>query len=217
MPRISAERREARRAEIVAAARRCFSRDGFHRTSMPDIAAEAGLSVGAPYRYFAGKEEVILEIATQTFGILFTPILKLLDHDRPVTVTDLIASAVEPLGDDVVYDTAGEPVPVYELLRCGVQAWSELLRNDDLCRHAELGVDYLRKQITAALRHGQEVGTVAPGLDPVRGSRVIVALLHGFILQRTAFGLDDCEGFVQDIRILLDAPAGPQGRCPPRR
>jgi AcrR family transcriptional regulator len=206
VPRITAERREARRAEIVAAARRCFSRDGFHRTSMPDIAAEAGLSVGAPYRYFAGKEEVIVEIATQTFGILFTPMLKLLEQDRPVTVTDLVASAVEPLSEDVVYDAAGEAVPVHELLRCGVQAWAELLRNNGLRRHAELGVDYLRKQITAALRHGQKFGTVAPDLDPERGSRIVVALLHGFILQRAAFGLDDCEGFVQDIRSLLDPP-----------
>ncbi|WP_106968974.1 helix-turn-helix domain-containing protein [Streptomyces sp. PRh5] len=35
-------------AEIVAAARRRFSRDGFHQSSMPDIAAEAGVSAGAP-------------------------------------------------------------------------------------------------------------------------------------------------------------------------
>ena len=63
MPRITPERREAKRAEIVAAARRCFSRDGFHQTSMPDIAAEAGVSAGAPYRYFASKEEIILAIA----------------------------------------------------------------------------------------------------------------------------------------------------------
>ena len=206
LPRITDERREARRAEIVAAARRCFSRDGFHRTSMPDIAAEAGLSVGAPYRYFAGKEDVILEIATQTFGLLFTPILKLLEQDRPVTVTDLIASAVEPLSNDIVRDAAGEAVHVDELLRCGVQAWAELLRNDGLRRHAELGIDYLRAQMAAALRRGQTVGSVAAGLDPERGTRVIVALLHGFILQRTAFGLDDCQGFVEDVASLLNPP-----------
>ncbi|MGW1752180.1 TetR family transcriptional regulator [Streptomyces sp. NPDC002092] len=48
MPRITPERREAKRAEIVAAARRCFARGGFHQTSMPDIAAAAGVSAGAP-------------------------------------------------------------------------------------------------------------------------------------------------------------------------
>ncbi|MFJ9341987.1 helix-turn-helix domain-containing protein [Streptomyces sp. NPDC101733] len=48
VPRITDERRAANRAQIVAAARRCFSRDGFHQTSMPDIAAEAGVSAGPP-------------------------------------------------------------------------------------------------------------------------------------------------------------------------
>jgi AcrR family transcriptional regulator len=47
MPRITQERRDAKRANIVAAARRCFSRDGFHQTSMPEIAREAGVSAGA--------------------------------------------------------------------------------------------------------------------------------------------------------------------------
>src|SRR5689334_6249736 len=59
VPRLTDERREARRAEIVAAARRCFARDGFHQTSMPDIAREAGMSAGAFYRYFPSKEDVI--------------------------------------------------------------------------------------------------------------------------------------------------------------
>ena len=46
---------------------------------------------------------------------------------------------------------------------------------------------------------------MAAGLGPERGSRVVVGLLHGFILQRTDFGLDDCNGFVQDIRSLMIA------------
>jgi AcrR family transcriptional regulator len=204
MPRITDERRAARRAQIVAAARRCFSRDGFHRTSMPDIAAEAGLSVGASYRYFAGKEEVILEIARQAFGAMFSPVLQLLEEGRPVTVGDLVARAVEPFGGDVVEDAGGDPVPVDELLRCGVQTWAELLRHEPLSRHAAAGVDHVRAQMAAGLRRGQEAGTVRAGLDPERTTRVVMALLHGFLLQRIAFGLDDCAGFVEDVRALLD-------------
>src|ERR1041385_5448735 len=84
VPRITPERREAKRAEIVAAARRCFSRDGFHQTSMPDIAAEAGVSAGAPYRYFASKEEIILAIAGDAFRLIFEPVERLgARHDAP--------------------------------------------------------------------------------------------------------------------------------------
>ena len=45
-----------RRARILDAAERCFVRSGFHRTTMQDVAAEAGMSPGNLYRYFASKE-----------------------------------------------------------------------------------------------------------------------------------------------------------------
>ncbi|HEY3748367.1 MAG TPA: hypothetical protein VGL80_04135 [Pseudonocardiaceae bacterium] len=40
-------------------------------------------------------------------------------------------------------------------------------------------------------------------LDPDRGARVVMALLHGFVLQDTAFGLDDPAGFTRDVRFVL--------------
>src|ERR1700745_586615 len=48
-----------RRAQILEAAMVCFAKQGFHQTSMHDISAEAGISVGLIYRYFANKEAVI--------------------------------------------------------------------------------------------------------------------------------------------------------------
>ena len=163
MPRITPERRAARRAQIVAAARRCFSRDGFHQTSMPDIAMEAGLSVGASYRYFTGKEQVILEIARQAFGTMFTPLLQLLEQGRPVSIADMVASAVDPFSGESVTPVTGDPIPVDELLRCGVQAWAELLRHESLHQHAAAGVDHVRTQMSAALRRGQAAGKVLRG------------------------------------------------------
>jgi hypothetical protein len=57
--------------------------------------------------------------------------------------------------------------------------------------------------MAAALRRGQAAGTVPAELDPDRGTRVVMALLHGFVLQRTAFGLDDAAGFTHDVRAIL--------------
>lgn len=212
MPRITPERREARRAEIVAAARRCFSRQGFHQTSMPDIAAEAGGSAGSSYRYFASKEEIILEIAGDAFRVIFEPVTELVERQTPVTVGDLVAAAVEPVSGPMAVDVAGNPVPVEELLRCAVQAWGELLRHDGLRERAAQGFDRVRESMTAALRRGQDLGTVPGDLDPDRGTRVVMALLHGFVLQRVAFGLDDPAGFTRDVRaVLADAGVLTQG------
>jgi len=52
-----------RRAQILDAALVCFAQRGFHQTSMHDISAEAGISVGLIYRYFANKEAVISAMA----------------------------------------------------------------------------------------------------------------------------------------------------------
>src|ERR1041384_612289 len=52
-----------RRSQILDAALVCFGQRGFHQTSMHDISAEAGISVGLIYRYFANKEAVISAMA----------------------------------------------------------------------------------------------------------------------------------------------------------
>jgi len=52
-----------RRTQILDAALVCFAQRGFHQTSMHDISAEAGISVGLIYRYFANKEAVISAMA----------------------------------------------------------------------------------------------------------------------------------------------------------
>jgi TetR/AcrR family transcriptional repressor of uid operon len=52
-----------RREQILKAAMVCFAKRGFHQTSMHDISAEAGISVGLIYRYFENKDAVISAMA----------------------------------------------------------------------------------------------------------------------------------------------------------
>lgn len=52
----------ARRDQIIAAARICFRKHGFHGAGMAEIAKLSQLSVGQIYRYFANKEAIIEEI-----------------------------------------------------------------------------------------------------------------------------------------------------------
>jgi len=61
--RANTQLKSDRRAEILAAAQRCFVRSGFHGASMQDICAEAGMSPGNLYRYFPSKEALIAGIA----------------------------------------------------------------------------------------------------------------------------------------------------------
>src|SRR5947199_6919992 len=54
-----------RRSQILDAGLVCFAKRGFHQTSMHDISAEAGISVGLIYRYFENKEAVISAMAAR--------------------------------------------------------------------------------------------------------------------------------------------------------
>jgi TetR/AcrR family transcriptional regulator, transcriptional repressor of aconitase len=63
MSKVSPQYRDARRAQIVDAARELFSRKGLAHSSMADLVAATGMSMGAIYRYFAGKDEVIAAVA----------------------------------------------------------------------------------------------------------------------------------------------------------
>lgn len=63
MPQMPLEPVVDRRAQILEAAMVCFAKHGFHQASMHDISAEAGISVGLIYRYFANKEAVIAAMA----------------------------------------------------------------------------------------------------------------------------------------------------------
>ena len=48
------------RQRVLAAALKLFRRRGFDRTTMRDVAEEAGMSLGAAYYYFASKEAIVL-------------------------------------------------------------------------------------------------------------------------------------------------------------
>lgn len=50
---------EKRRRQVIAAAIQRFGRQGYHATTIRDIARAAGVSVGLIYQYFGDKEDVL--------------------------------------------------------------------------------------------------------------------------------------------------------------
>ena len=53
---------EARREEILLAAERMFSQNGFFKTSMAEIAESAQFAMGTVYRFFKSKEEIYISL-----------------------------------------------------------------------------------------------------------------------------------------------------------
>lgn len=61
-PEVQQDRAKRSYQALLDAAERLFGRDGYDEVGTPQIAAEAGVSVGTLYRYFDDKKAVFLEI-----------------------------------------------------------------------------------------------------------------------------------------------------------
>jgi AcrR family transcriptional regulator len=63
--------RKQRRLEIMNAARKVFSTNGFTKTTMEDIAREAELSPGTLYLYFKNKDELYASLSVEVLENLY--------------------------------------------------------------------------------------------------------------------------------------------------
>jgi AcrR family transcriptional regulator len=68
MPRVSAEHKERRRQAILDAAMEVFIGKGYQLATINDISNQCGLSVGALYRYFPTKGEIMLALVAERLG-----------------------------------------------------------------------------------------------------------------------------------------------------
>ena len=60
MPRKVTPKSEETRTRILAAALRVFRQRGFDEATMREVAAEAGVAVGAAYYYFDSKDAIVM-------------------------------------------------------------------------------------------------------------------------------------------------------------
>jgi len=65
---------EKRREQILLAAIRLFSRKGFHKTNLRELAEEAGLSAGNIYDYVSSKEDIFYLIHSPVFIRIMPPL-----------------------------------------------------------------------------------------------------------------------------------------------
>lgn len=78
-------RKEARPAEIAAAAFEVFAEKGFAAARLDDIAAAAGVSKGALYLYFETKQDIFEAVVKQAFAGNLEAVVKVAGaHEGPV-------------------------------------------------------------------------------------------------------------------------------------
>ena len=95
--------RERRRQQIIVAAKRVFSKKGFTRATMEDIAHEAELSPGTLYLYFKNKDELYASLSLRILHYLLIR-LEHLNSDNHLDIEARISGLKEAMYDVYEFD-----------------------------------------------------------------------------------------------------------------
>ncbi|MFZ4605671.1 MAG: TetR/AcrR family transcriptional regulator [Caulobacter sp.] len=160
------DRARARPREILDAARDLFSRKGFEAARMDEVAAAAGVTKPAVYRYFPGKSALIEALLEEDLAAPFRQLSAWVDtHEGPVEA--LIGGFSDRVG---------------ELQAGGLMRGYLVLALDGAGRHPEIA-DFIRNRVLApglivlakAFHQAMARGELAAGHDPALMARVFFA------------------------------------------
>ncbi|HUQ54767.1 TetR/AcrR family transcriptional regulator [Lentzea sp.] len=177
MPKVTQAHLDARRQQIIDAARARFASHGFARTSMPDLVEASGLSTGAIYRYFKSKDQIVAAICEQT------------SHTLPAELT---AASVHGFLEHI--RTAERE---HGHARLVAQIYAEAAVSPGLAAVVQRQLDDLRTAVAALL----------PGRAPAEAERIaeaFVALCHGYAQQLAVRGDLDPAPFTVALTAIIE-------------
>lgn len=181
----------ATRERILSAAFVRFARYGFRRTSMEDIAGEAGVSRAALYLQFRNKEEIFKSLAQEL-------------QDRALARAGAALEADGPLAERVRAAIEGKSL---EMVRITLESphGSELLdETGRLC--GDLVADTERRfaeQLTRVLRRaGGDVDLAAADLTAPAAAQLLLRAVKG--LKGPGVGVEDFQkGLASLVRVFI--------------
>lgn len=181
-----------RRARILDAAERCFVRAGFHRTTMQDVAAEAGMSPGNLYRYFSAKDMIVAALAERDRAELGRDFAKLAEAED--FLAELKRLARKHFAEE----------PREKSILC-LEIWAEATRNPAF---VSIAVDFERDvvgQLTTLFGKAQGEGAIAPQADPGALAVMLATLADGLFVRRAILPGFDAEREVGNVMAVIEA------------
>jgi AcrR family transcriptional regulator len=204
MAKFTEAQKEGRRQEILAAALRCFARNGFHNTTITDVVRESGVSQGTFYLYFETKDDVIAALAD--------------DRSQGDALINAIAGAeADPVvGLAILFDLHGRTLADARLAderRVTIQGWAEALRNDAIRQRLVANTSRVEQEIARLIERGQRTGRFRADAEPQGVARALMALFRGLTLLTAWDGAFDAtltaKSIEDMVRGVLTPPAAP--------
>jgi len=202
MVKFTDAQKEARRREILAAAQRCFSRNGFHTTTTADIVREAGVSQGTFYLYFKTKDDVIAALADD-------------ESQSDAMINAMAAAESDPVaGLTVLFNRHGQTLanPQHaDEHRVTIQGWAEALRDDAIRKRVIANTLRVEREIARLIARGQKSGRFRADAEPHGVARALVALFRGLTLHSTWEGAFDSKLTAKTIEDMVRGVLLPAG------
>jgi AcrR family transcriptional regulator len=166
---------------------------------MQDVIREAGLSVGAVYRYFKSKDELVRAIADQNVGRIGDALDELAGHQPPLPVGEVVDRTLRLV----------EPLLVrYGMATLALQVWAESLRDPELGDFVRANYARLRGAVITAVTRARDAGHLPAGVDPELLGTALFSLLPGYLVQRVLTGQPAPETMAAGVQMLLTTRIG---------
>ncbi len=191
-PKVPKAYLDARRAEIVEAAARCFMEKGFYNTTMQDIYQATKLSPGAVYNYFNNKEDIVsaaVEMSQQRNSVFFT----LAASGNPDQALKKVSQSF--------LDYARQ-IDLAKVASVDFALYSEASRNPRIRESLRAGQDAIIAKLVGLVKHHQQLGVFDKSLDAEAISRVLISLFVGIEIHKTLtpdFNLDSYAAVIETI------------------
>ncbi len=174
---------------------------------MEDIVRESGLSPGAIYCYFRSKHDIVEAISAERHARDQALLADLISSPSLSEGLDRVALALCHLLQDP---------KERQRRKVSIQFWAESLHDVRIRKVAERGLRQ-RNRLTEALQNAQQRGDIPGSLDVDSVSRVMFALLQGFILQQAWEPGLDVSAYVTIAMALLKSAFSQTSQNPVRR
>ena len=203
MPRISEERRDARRGQIIDAARACVLEHGLEAVSMEMIIARSGLSTGAVYRYFKSKDDLIraaITAATSEIGAAAAPVLAGPKPARPSQLLQELLAAWVGFSRSGVGAAAGlDRMPV------ALHGWSYAQTDPETRTILQASLRGFRERCVPLVKQWQADGLIAADVQPDAVAQLILSICLGFVAQRSLTGDAEVQAHADALAALTTA------------
>lgn len=172
MPKLKPEELESRRREIIDAARTCFLRSGFHRTTTDEICREASITPGGLYHYFGGKDEIIAAVIQQSTNEVIARIRGMIDSagDMRSAFSEISSFFIEGMQDPNMEN----------VIRLDIEIWAEAMKNEKLHEISKESWAMRRELMETFIKKGADEGVYSmPNVDARGLSSLLLAILVG--------------------------------------